>query len=300
MTACGTSSDNCCKSLSVPGGAFSRTYTYADGGATGEADTATVSGFRLDDYEVTVGRFRQFVNAWNGGAGYVPAVGSGKHTHLNNGQGLANSASPGAYEAGWLASYAINTTNANLTNCTPYSTWTASAGSNETLPINCVTRPEAYAFCIWDGGFLPSEAEWEYAAAGGTQQREWPWGAVAPGGDYGYAIYGDGQGNCYYPDGGTCASSANIAPVGTANLGTAQWGQHDLAGNVTEWVLDWSASFVDPCADCAYVTGSLALNHVHRGGGWSSSASAITVFGSRSSTPPTQRAAIGFRCARTP
>ena len=33
----------------------------ADGGPTGEADPASVSGFRLDKYLVTVGRFRQYV-----------------------------------------------------------------------------------------------------------------------------------------------------------------------------------------------------------------------------------------------
>jgi formylglycine-generating enzyme required for sulfatase activity len=51
-------------------------------------------------------------------------------------------------------------------------TWTASVGGNENLPINGVNWWESYAFCIWDGGFLPSEAEWESAAAGGDQQRK--------------------------------------------------------------------------------------------------------------------------------
>ena len=38
--------------------------TAPDGGAMGEADPASVSAFRFDEYLVTVGRFRQFVNAW--------------------------------------------------------------------------------------------------------------------------------------------------------------------------------------------------------------------------------------------
>ena len=68
--------------------------------ATAEGDPATVSGFRLDKYLVTVGRFRQFVEIWNGGAGYAPSAGSGKHTYLNGGRGLANVASSGTYELG--------------------------------------------------------------------------------------------------------------------------------------------------------------------------------------------------------
>ena len=38
---------------------------------------------------------------------------------------------------------------------------------------------ESYAFCIWDGGFLASEAEWNYAAAGGSEQRYYPWSSPA-------------------------------------------------------------------------------------------------------------------------
>jgi formylglycine-generating enzyme required for sulfatase activity len=44
----------------------------------------------------------------------------------------------------------------------------------ERLPIICVNWCEAYAFCIWDGGFLQSETEWKYAASGGSKQRECP------------------------------------------------------------------------------------------------------------------------------
>ncbi len=106
--------------------------------------------------------------------------------------------------------------------------------AKENLPINCVTWYEAYAFCIWDGGFLPSAAEWEYAAAGGSEQREYPWGSAAPAKDSRYAIY-----DCDYGDAGSCAGIGNIAPVGTATLGAGLWLQLDLAGSVSEWNLDW-------------------------------------------------------------
>ena len=299
LSNCGASSESCCATLEVSAGAYDRTYTSdADGGPVGEADPATVSGSRLDKYEVTVGRFRQFVNAWNGGSGYTPPAGSGKHRHLNGGQGLVNVGDDagGAYETGWVPSDNSNIapTDANLA-CPGLSTWTAATGSNETLPIDCVNWWEAYAFCIWDGGFLPSESEWEYAAAGGSQQREYPWGATAPGTGNQYAVYG-----CYYPnDSGSCTSVANIAPVGTVAQGAGLWGQLDLAGNVYEWDLDWFAAYVDPCADCANLT-SASGARVMRGGDFTYNATNV-LSSFRASYPPSGRSnGVGFRCARTP
>jgi sulfatase modifying factor 1 len=225
MTRCGKMGQSCCTSPEVEGGTYYRTYANSGSGPTGEGNPATVSSFRLDAYDVTVGRFRQFVNAWNGGTGYTPPAGSGKHTYLNGGNGLIAVGGGDAgvsYEPGWLASDDGNLapTDTNLScdvSLSPYYTWTPAPGSHESLPINCLNWYESYAFCIWDGGFLPSESEWEYVAAGGSEQREYPWGTTAPGSANEYAIY-----DCYYPDndGGfySCTGVANIAPVGTPRI----------------------------------------------------------------------------------
>jgi formylglycine-generating enzyme required for sulfatase activity len=327
MTNCGaggSGTESCCASLEVTGGTYYRAYdapqpedagAFADAafaaevGPTGGSDPATVSSFRLDKYDVTVGRFRQFVNAWSGG--WFAEAGAGKHAHLNQGLGLVNV--EGGYEPGWVATddSKVVPTNANLTSCSPYSTWTASAGTQENLPINCVNWPEAYAFCVWDGGFLPSEAEWEYAAAGGSQQRLYPWGQTAPGTGNQYAVYG-----CYYPngllgDGGTsnfdgggfCVpGTSNIAPVGTATLGAGLWGQLDLAGNLWEWNLDVSTSYVYPCTDCANLTVTpIYAERLLRGGFFGSNVSDLVPSSGGNEAAPTDRFNNnGFRCARTP
>ena len=297
ISQCGTRTDSCCTTVKVLGGTYSRTYTNTGKGATGTADPATVSHFSLDEYLVTVGRFRQFVEAWASGAGYFPSSGSGKHAHLNSGNGLTNSASSGTYEPGWKSSddARVDPTTKGLL-CDPsYATWTTSAGDNENLPINCVTWYEAYAFCIWDGGFLPSEAEWEFAGAGGMEQREYPWGEIAPGSGATYAIYG-----CLYPSGagGVCHDVKNIAPVGSAPMGAALTGALDLAGEVSEWTLDWEATYVDPCVDCAYLNAT--SGRVVRGSSFVSNATALPPWTRALVDPAGRNRGVGFRCAQSP
>ena len=302
LTDCGADRESCCASLEVTGGKFYRTYENSGSGPTGEADPATVSSFRLDKYLVTVGRFRQFVTAWEGG--WVPPVGSGKHTHLNGGKGL--SATGGGYESGWVKSDSGNVapSDANLACLGPlvpdlaagstYGTWTHLVGTQEHLPISCVNWYEAYAFCIWDGGFLPSDAEGEYAAAGGNAEREYPWGATDPGTGNRYAIYG-----CDYPSGGgACTGVANIAPVGTPAHGAGLWGQLDLAGDLWEWNLDGYADYVDPCVDCANLTAD--SQRVARGGDFNTGASRLSSALRHPNNPSDPGAyAYGIRCARS-
>ncbi len=300
----------------VAGGEFNRTYvnypededdagvTFDDGGMD-LSEPATVTQFGFDEYVVTVGRFRQFVDAlypgsMDAGVAWTPEPGSGTHAYLNSGQGLANSGSPGTYEPGWLASDDVNIapTDTNLTTgCSngTYATWTPSAaGGHENLPINCTTWAEAYAFCIWDGGFLPSEAEWEFAAAGGGQQREYPWGFAGPS-TFEYAIY-----DCQYPsESYTCPNVGSIAPVGTATLGAARWGQLDLGGEVEEWTLDWYASiYFEPCVDCGYY--SPASDRVVRGASFEQGQNGLQPWIREEQSPTTRSPDVGFRCARAP
>jgi formylglycine-generating enzyme len=326
-TACGAAgSADCCGSLAVTGGTFWRDDF--------SGDPATVADFRLDAFEVTVGRFRKFVNATAPatGAPWAPAAGSGVHAYLPGG-GLLNgtlpeggaadagaidatveggsddSGQPGPptplYETGWdptwetLPSTQQGWADALFCDAT-YATWTLSVGSaGDALPVNCVTWAEAEAFCIWDGGFLPSEAEWDYVASGGSSQQQFPWGNTGPSADANLAVYG-----CYYgaTTPGTCTGVNDLAPVGSIAAGNdAVWGQSDLAGNVSEWTLDWYASpyAIASCANCALTSPPQAARAV-RGGAFYDPSSALFT-SSRSSLAPADRGAnLGFRCARPP
>jgi formylglycine-generating enzyme required for sulfatase activity len=267
----------------------------------GEADPASVSALRLDKYHVTVGRFRQFVRAVlpaDGGAGWLPPAGSGKHTHLNGGHGL--NVADGGFEPGWLATDGMNVapTDDNLNCVAEFATWTSTPGSGENLPINCVNWYEAYAFCIWDGGFLPSESEWMNAAIGGSEQRLYPWGSSDPGMDNQYAIY-----SSYY----TLPPETGVAPVGSAPLGAGKWGQLDLVGNLWQWELDWTegAAYVNPCVDCIELTSVPGgESRANRGDSYEAPMENLQPSqesGRDQDTPPTARVeTIGFRCARAP
>jgi formylglycine-generating enzyme required for sulfatase activity len=142
---------------------------------------------------------------------------------------------------------------------------------------------------------LPSEAEWKYAAAGGSQELEYPWGSTAPGTANQYAIY-----SCYYGGVYGCTDVTAIAPVGTATLGVGYWGQLDLDGDMAGWAMDWYASYVNPCTDCAYLTsGTMALRETSSDD-FSGFATYLTPSSRVQSTPTQRFAGTGIRCARVP
>lgn len=164
--------------------------------------------------------------------------------------------------------------------------------------MNCLTWYEAMAFCIWDGGYLPTEAEWNYAASGGNQQRAYPWSNPANSllVDSSHASYFDGT-DCV-GDGLPDCTVSDLINVGTKFLGNGRWGHSDLGGNVLEWTLDWSAPYVTPCTDCANLI--TATNRALRGGSFATNDDDMRS-GARLGLLPTDHTTLtGVRCARTP
>ncbi len=282
---CGASgTGSCCASSLVIG----KTYDRSSPG-----DPATVATFRLDDYEVTVGRFRKFVAAAL--AGYRPAAASGRHSHLTNGLN-------GGSEVGWnaldwnafLPQTSVQWAEA-LACGGALSTSTTAPGPNEKRPQNCVSWYAMYAFCIWDGGFLPTEAEWQLAAtAGGT--RLYPWaGGVQPGANADLGAWG-----CYFNGTGTCSGPTNVAPVGAIAAGVGAYGQYDLGGNVNEWVLDATPAPYDTCINCASLPSGSPVVRIMRGGHFNGDFPLMQGARRNQETARNGYPYVGGRCARTP
>jgi formylglycine-generating enzyme required for sulfatase activity len=246
---------------------------------------ATVSPFQLDKYEVTVGRFRKFVESGGGTQQHPPMAGAGAH------EKIAGS----GWDPSWNGELATsaNALVAAVKCDATYQSWTDVAGADEALPINCVNWYEAMAFCAWDGAFLPTESEWNFAAAGGMEQRAYPWSSPAESTtiDCSYANYAITPAGCVN----------GVTAVGSESpKGDGKWGHADLGGNVFEWTLDWHASPypTTTCDNCANLTHATYI--AIRGGGSNVDATALrSAYRNDHDAQPAKRfASVGFRCAR--
>ncbi|MBX3228199.1 MAG: SUMF1/EgtB/PvdO family nonheme iron enzyme [Labilithrix sp.] len=165
-----------------------------------------------------------------------------------------------------------------------------------TFPVTHVTWDDANDFCRWDGGRLPTEAEWELAARGRVNNT-FPWGNV-------YNPHLSNHGS--YADDRTDGRDGflGLAPVGSFPDGATASGLLDMAGNAAEWVADWydrdEQQFGYPRAAQTNPKGApfSVYGHVIRGGSYLDGA-----FKQRAAWRyafPFALKDVGFRCAADP
>jgi formylglycine-generating enzyme len=165
-------------------------------------------------------------------------------------------------------------------------------------PVVHVSWNDASAYAAWAGQSLPTEAQWEYAARGGLEQKLYPWGdELTPGGRHLCNVW---QGE--FPrldtaeDGyaGTCPVDA-FPPNG--------FGLYSMTGNVWEWCADWFTPFFvseltqDPTGP------EQGQAKVMKGGSFLCHASYCNryrVAARTSNTPDSAASNVGFRCVTLP
>lgn len=208
-----------CTRVLVRGGRFAM-------GAEGTAyapvqPDVTVGDFALDATEVTVQRFRRFMDALAAGpepSRFAATYPSGAELAVDR-TGFPSSVDLGGLHCNW----------------TPM----VRSPARESHPMNCVPWAMAFAFCAWDGGRLPTEAEQEYvdrwwrSPAG----RAYPWGADEPA-----CVRVQWRANAGVER--PCPGDDTRDTRRVGSLAAGAWaGVYDLAGNVAEWSADTFAAY---------------------------------------------------------
>jgi len=229
------------KTVSLEGGSFvmgSRNALYED---EGPARTVIVGPFVIDAYEVTNAQFERFIDetgyrtdAEKKGGGWAYRKGAKDWEFVSG--------------ANWRHPEGLD----------------SHIGNRSDHPVVQVSWNDAVAYAKWSGKRLPTEAEWEYAARGGKEQKVYPWGDELN-------IDGKPVANFWqgiWPKTNLLTDAFfYTSPVGS--FPANGYGLHDMAGNVWEWCADWygedyysKAPSVDPKG------ATEGTNRSARGGSW--------------------------------
>jgi formylglycine-generating enzyme required for sulfatase activity len=149
------------------------------------------------------------------------------------------------------------------------------AWTDDGMPIVNENWHDAHDYCAWAGGRLPTEAEWEYSARGGSTE----------------ARYGPIDEIAWYDKN----SGKRAHDVGQKRANG--FGLHDILGNVWEWASDWHDEIYYQSSPSQDPTGSASGSaRVLRGGSWFDSPSYVRVSYRGRFNPTASWHNVGFRC----
>jgi formylglycine-generating enzyme required for sulfatase activity len=223
------------------------------------AHTVWLSSYLIDRYEVTVERYTAFLN-------------DGNNAWYNDSMATIGITRDGS-------DFIFDTTRAHY-------------------PMTWLSWSDADTFCSWDGGQLPTEAQWEKAARSSTGLL-YPWGNnfyynQNPT-DYFLANYIV----VYIPvdDSGYSNDGARYtAPVGNYASGVSPFGLYEMAGNVSEWCFDWYANdFPEDTIDPKGAV--IGLWRSYRGGSFKNYPEELTATYRFRYDPSVRKDDLGCRCA---
>jgi sulfatase modifying factor 1 len=288
--SCCGSGDPSRPTISLTGGTFRMGTDYAQSFAAdgeGPIRSVTLQPFQIDTYPVTNSDFAEFVAATNYRTeSEIFAWSFVFWMHLPPDR-LDELVEDTVAAAPWWCKV-------------PGADWQHPEGPGSSIdtrsnhPVVHVSWNDAAAYAAWAGRSLPTEAQWEFSARGGLDQKLYPWGDdLTPAGQHRCNIW---QGE--FPRIDTAADGyAGACPVDA--FPPNPYGLYSITGNVWEWCADWfhnaftSAPTQDPPGPPQGQT------KVMKGGSFLCHASYCNryrVAARTSNTPDSAASNIGFRC----